>query len=335
MPALAACQECGATRLLTGIVTGYEIACRAAIATHRYYRHYHASGSWGALGTAATIGHIHGASEEQLGWAFGLAEYHAALAPIERCLGTPGMTKDAIGWGAYAGACAAHLALKGFTGNPSLVEAPENADLMGDLGETWHLLNLYFKPYPCCRWAQQAVDALGALRLTHTIRPDDVRRVTVRTFREATLLQQSAPRTTEEAQYHLFWALAAALAYGDVGVEHVTDENLGDPLLMDLLHRMDAVVESDIQRRFPTEALCRLEIEFNDGRTVCSELTAARGDAHIPLSDHELEAKFRRIVEPVAGDVTDELLTIMRNFGSAETAEALIQALPRVACLHV
>ena len=57
---------------------------------------------------------------ERLRWAFGLAEYHAPLSPIERCLGTPAMTKDGIAWGAFAGACAASLAEKGFTGNPKL-----------------------------------------------------------------------------------------------------------------------------------------------------------------------------------------------------------------------
>lgn len=335
MPALAAAQECGATKLTTAIVVGYEIACRAAIATHRYYQHYHASGSWGALGTAAVIGHIHGATAEQLGWAFGLAEYHAALAPIERCLGTAGMTKDAIGWGAYAGACAAHLALLGFTGNPSLLESSENEDLMRDLGAQWHMLNLYFKPYPCCRWAQQGVDALAAVRQSHAIPADKVRRVIIHTFREATLLQQAPPRTTEEAQYHLFWALAAALVYGDVGIDHVADENLDDPTLLMTIEKMRAVVEPDIQRRFPAEALCWLEVEFNDGTVLRSDLTAARGDAHIPLSDPELEAKFRKIVQPVAGDVAEEMITVIREWGSADAADALLKALPRIACLPV
>lgn len=335
MPALAAAQECGAAKLTTGIVAGYEISCRAAIATHRYYHHYHASGSWGALGTAATLGHMHGASQVQLEWAFGLAEYHAALSPIERCLGTPGMTKDAIGWGAYAGACAAHLAMLGFTGNPSLLDAPENADVMDDLGDTWHILNLYFKPYPCCRWAQQAVDALASMRASNDIALESIQHVTIHTFREATLLQQTPPRTTEEAQYHLFWALAAALAYGDVSVEHVADENLNDPTLLELLGRMNAVVEPDIQRRFPTEALCWIEIACVDGRVLRSDLTAARGDAHIPLTDQELETKFHKIVEPVAGDVTGELLTIISDWGSIEAAEALLKALPRVACVPV
>ena len=232
------------------MVVGYELACRAGIATHRYYAHYHASGSWGALGTAACLGRVLGLHISKLKSALGLAEYHAALSPIERCLGTPAMTKDAIAWGAYAGATAAYLAEKGFTGNPSLFEDAANADLVSDLGEKWRILDLYFKPYACCRWAQQGVDALQALRAEHAFEADDIERLVVHTFREATLLQQSPPSNTEEAQYHLFWGMAAMLVHGDVGPQQVADEATADPQMIELIGRMEAVIERTSRRAF-------------------------------------------------------------------------------------
>jgi 2-methylcitrate dehydratase PrpD len=308
MPAIAACQERGARRFLTSVVAGYEIAARAAVATHRGYAHFHASGSWGALGTAACLGRILELDEEAIRWALGLAEYHAALSPIERCLGTPAMSKDGIGWGAYAGACAAYLAEKGYTGNPSLAEDDANDDLFSDLGQRWRMLDLYFKPYACCRWAQQGVDALFALREAHGFRHEEVRSIVVHTFREATLLQKTAPRNTEEAQYHLFWPLAAALVRGKAGPDEVTGEALHDIRMVELLNRMACIAEPDIQARFPREALAWIEVELNSGTRLKSGLTAARGDAHIPLSDAELVGKFVSITAGVIGEDTSRVI---------------------------
>ena len=327
MPALAAAQERGADRLLSAIAVGYEIACRAAIATHRYYTHYHASGSWGSLGTAACVGHMLGLNAERMGWALGLSEYHAALAPIERCLATPAMTKDAIGWGAYAGACAAYLAARDFTGNASLFEDTANADLVDDLGTKWHILDLYFKPYACCRWAQPGVDALFGLMDKHGCTYKDLRCIRIHTFREATLLQQSAPRSSEEAQYHLFWPLAAALLHGTVGPGQVADESLRNTEMIRLIDCMQAEVDPAIQARFPAEALSWLEVELEDGQSYRSPPTPARGDAGAPLTTEELEEKFRVLVGPVLGTRTESLLEMLRRLEEPGAAEELLGSL--------
>lgn len=330
MPALAAGQESDGSNVLPALAAGYEVACRAAVATHRYYTHYHASGSWGGMGTVAACGKVTGLDAAQMGNAFGLAEYHAALSPIERCLGTPAMTKDGIGWGAYSAACAVDLAADGFTGNPSMLDAPENADLMADLGEKWCVLDLYFKPYPCCRWAQQGVDALIQLRRRFGFAREEVARVTLHTFREATLLQQRPPRTTEEAQYHLFWPMAVGLVHGDVRVEHVAEAGLHDPEALALLNRMEAVVEPELQAQFPARALASVEVTLNDGTVLKGEPMGARGDVDWPLSDDELTTKFMTLIEPLLGPDARRLSEIVWRLGEADATEALVCALPEV-----
>jgi len=324
-PAISACEERGPRELLAAVAVGYEVATRSGIATHRYYEHFHASGSWGAVGTAASLGRILGLNRQQLDNALGLAEYHAALSPIERCLGTPAMTKDGIGWGAYAGACAAYLAEKGFTGNPSLFSDPANDDLTSDFGTRWRVMDLYFKPYSCCRWAQQGTDALVALRRTRPFSANDVDRIILHTFREASLLQQTPPRNTEEAQYHLFWAMAAMLAYDTVGPAQVSDDAVNDPRLIELIGRMQAVVEPDIQRRFPAEALAEVEVVLKDGQTLRSGLVAARGDAHIPLSNEEVFAKFRFLAESALEKHTDDAIEAIMNIEKPGKAQELLK----------
>lgn len=302
MPAIGAAEAGDPEALLPAIAAGYEIATRAGIATHRAYHHYHASGSWGALGTAACLGRMAGLAPEPLRWAFGLAEYHAPIAPIERCLAHPAMTKDAIAWGAFAGACAVDLAARGFTGNPSLLDDPANADLFADLGARWRLLDLYFKPYAACRWAQPAVDGVLRLQATHGITCDEIERIVVHTFREAAELPRSLPTTSEEAQYHLAWPIAAALRHGEVGPRQVAEEALGDEATCRVAARVEAVAEPEIQARFPEEALAWVEITTRDGRRLRGDLIPAAGDPGTPLSDATLDQKFLWLTEPVLGD---------------------------------
>src|SRR6478736_6136447 len=75
--------------------------------------------------------------------------------PARGCTGwTP------IGWGSFMGMSAALLAEAGFTG---LRSQGLDAFDVASLGRDWQLLNVYVKPYPCCRWSQPALDAAVAL----------------------------------------------------------------------------------------------------------------------------------------------------------------------------
>jgi hypothetical protein len=61
------------------------------------------------------------------------------------------------------------------------------------------------------------------------------------------------------------------------------------------------VVDPDLDARFPEQALAWVEVEARGGRSARSAVMGARGDASAPLSDQELEAKFRSLVVPVLG----------------------------------
>ena len=81
------------------------------------------------------------------------------IADMSRAVTDPAMTKDAVGWGAFMGMSSALLAEAGFTGLRS--QGLDALDV-ASLGDRWQLLDVYVKPYPCCRWSQQALDAAVA-----------------------------------------------------------------------------------------------------------------------------------------------------------------------------
>lgn len=299
--ALAAAEIQGSSgaAFLTALVAGYEVAMRAGPALHEAYGYYHGSGSWAALGAAAASGRLMGLTEEQLTHALGIAEYHGPLAPIMRCVEQPGMVKDGIGWGAAAGVAAAQLAAAGFTGLPSVFDSVPDA--ARDFGARYRMLDLYFKPHACCRWAQPAIDAIGRIRGRHPLDADTVRAVRLLTFEAATRLGPVLPATTEEAQYSLAWPIAAALVDGRVGPEQVSGARLADPAIRALAQRIKAVVSPELERRFPAEALCEVELHMRDGSVRRSGICGARGDPADPLPEDELRDKFRRLAEPVIG----------------------------------
>jgi 2-methylcitrate dehydratase PrpD len=304
--ALAAAEVRGSSgaAFLAALVAGYEIAMRAGPALHDAYQYYHGSGSWAALGAAAASGALLGLTEDQLTHALGIAEYHGPLAPIMRCVEQPGMVKDGVGWGAATGVSAAQLAGAGFTGLPSIFDVrPAAAE---GFGHTYKILDLYFKPHACCRWAQPAIDGIQKIRARHPIDPAAVRRVRLITFDAATRLGPVLPANTEEAQYSLAWPVAAAVVDGWVGPEQVSGARLADPQICDLAQRVEAVVSPDLERRFPAEALCEVELQMDDGTALRSGVCGARGDPSDPLSADELRDKFRRLAEPVIGAARTE-----------------------------
>jgi 2-methylcitrate dehydratase PrpD len=185
--------HCRGSQLLTALVIGYELGIRAGLIRHATYDCYHGSGSWGAIAGAAAAGRLLGCSRDQLFHAMGTAEYHAPIAPMMKGIDTPAMGKDSIGWGCMVAVLAALMARDGFTGiTPLFDDAPE-VKLIASLGAKWEILDLYFKPFAACRWAQPAVAGTLKIVREHQLTPERIRSIRVRTFDAATRLSNSPP----------------------------------------------------------------------------------------------------------------------------------------------
>lgn len=318
-------QEISGREWLGLLAMGYEVATRAGMALHATSPDYHTSGAWNALGVAAMAGHLLRLDVPRFHHALGIAEFYGPRSQMMRCIDSPTMLKDGSGWGALAGISAALLAEDGFTGAPALtVSAPEVAHLWADLGERWYLHEQYFKPYPVCRWAQPAVEAVRSLR-DAAGDPSQIRRIEIITFHEAKRLHTVHPCTTEEAQYSLPWAVAGALLPGGINVETVTTA-LSDATLTALAARVEIRESDTFNRRFPRERWAIARLHLADGRLLESEPREALGDPHSPLSDEALHAKFLTLAEPVLGDGARRLAEVVSRLERLP-ASALWQAL--------
>ncbi|MBX3570173.1 MAG: MmgE/PrpD family protein [Rhizobiaceae bacterium] len=307
LPGLAALAETGdgpmgGAEFLTSLVIGYEVAVRAGIAQHRICCDYHTSGAWNALGVAAVAARAFKLDAARLREAVGIAEYHGPRSQMMRCIDFPTMVKDGSGWGAMAGLSAAHLAADGFTGAPALViEDDRVVDLWSDLGERWRIMELYFKPYPVCRWAQPAIEAALSIRRAHDVRHETIDEIEIETFHNAVRLDDRMPQTTEIAQYNLPFPVAVAVVHGELPPSAIVGAGLRDPLVLSLSNRIRLIEAADIEARFPAERYARARFRLKDGRVLESETLPARGDAERPLSDDEILAKFHANADDFCG----------------------------------
>lgn len=298
---LAAAYEKDLSRnaFLTAMLVAYETTIRSGAAIMEYYGYPHSSGTFGAVGVAAGVGRIYGFTKEQLNNVLSVAEFNAPLVPGIRSVEYPSMNKDGVPFGVMTGTLAVMDVMCGFEGNKNLLEADEYSHYLDDLGETYQVMDLYFKPYTCCRWAHPAIDACTFLMREHGLTPEDIGHVTIHTFHRATLLSKIVPQTADEAQYNIAYPVAAALVYGDFGYAQVREENLGDVRVTDMMKRLEFKTDEALDARFPAHRICRAEIETKDGRTVVSDEFEPRGEASENIGQDWLSEKFLRITEPL------------------------------------
>ena len=298
---LAAAYENDLSRdeFLTAMLVAYETTIRIGAAIMDYYQYAHSSGTFGAVGVAAGVGRILGFTKEEMNNVLSVAEFNAPLVPGIRSVEYPSMNKDGVPFGVMTGILAVKASQCGFVGNKNLLESDEHKHYLDDLNSKWQVMDLYFKPYTCCRWAHPAIDACVGLMKENGITADDIESAAIRTFHRATLLSKIVPQSADEAQYNIAYPVAAALVHGDFGLAQVREENLGDPKVLEMMKRLSFVVDEKLDAQFPARRICRAEIVTKDGRTFLSDECEPRGEAYENISVDWLADKFRRITGPV------------------------------------
>ena len=278
---------------LAALAISYEVAARAALSLHATVSDYHTSGAWNALGVAALGARLRNLDADRFRQALGIAEYHGPRSQMMREIANPTMLHDGSGMGAFVGLMAVLLAEEGFEGAPAAtVESNEVAERWGDLGQRWTVEQNYIKPYPICRWAHAAIDALGQLMEEHGFAAHDVSAIEVNTFAEAAELFSGMPKTTSHAQYSLAFALAALLVHGRIGPDQVTGTALSDPDIAAVVERIRVSEDPRHSARFPDGRWSDVTVHLSDGRTMSSGDVNAKGGPEAPLPRAAVEAKF-------------------------------------------
>lgn len=311
---------------LTTLVICYETTIRMALALQNHYGYLHSTGAYGAYGTAVGMGRILRLSKKMLNNALSVAEFHAPMTPVMRSVQYPSMNKDGVPFGALIGAEAVLETLEGTTGYGNLLELPEYKYLVDSLGKSFEIMNLYFKPFTCCRWAHQPIKACIDLKEAYNFNFKDIEKVIVHSFDSAVQLSKKKPKTTDEAQYNIAWPVAASLVYGDVGFTQVWDRALDDANVLEMMDKLSFVVDPELDCQFPNKRLAWVEIELNDKRVLKSKIYEAPGEHtdHIDLNwiiqkfykrtDSILEKQQQEdVIKLLTSDLNSNIKSIIEN----------------------
>ncbi len=215
------------------------------------------------------------------------------------------------GWAAANALEAVRLAQAGLTGSADALEGPHGllrgisphgrVDTTtplraGTSTREWLEQGLSVKRYPVCYAAHRAIDAVLAMARETAIAPGDVRSITAFIGpAPAATLRYPHPVNGLEARFSLHHNLAAALVDGAVGFAQLSDGFVrrADVTSLYALTRIE-VVSGDCPDQPGMAAYDRVVIETRDGRSLDSgPLRHPRGNARLPLTNEELDAKFR------------------------------------------
>ncbi len=313
LPALVAlaehCPDLTGPEALAAVITGYEVAGRAGLSLHASVSDYHTSGAWNALGVVAMASRLRGHTPDQMRQALGIAEYHGPRSQMMREIANPTMLHDGSGWGALVGMSSAILAERGFTGAPAItIEADKAAAHWADLGQFWQVEHQYVKPYPICRWAHAAIDGVRAVMRDNDLTHTQIQSIHINSFHQAACLYSGLPDTTSQAQYSLPFAVAVQAIYDRIGVEHISGSGLSDPVVADLMSRIQVSESDRHNERFPQGRWADVRITTTEGRVLESGDVHARGGPEAPIGRDEVIAKYTEFAVPVVGSARAEAI---------------------------
>jgi 2-methylcitrate dehydratase PrpD len=280
-------------------VLGFEAASRCGNAV--YPAHYdvgwHMTGTIGVFGAAAAIGKLMGLPTQEMVWALGLAATQSA--GLREMFGSMGKAFHP-GRSAQNGYAAALLARAGFTAGEHGLEGPRGfAHVMAasqdlskvttGLGVDFDLRENTYKPFPCGIVNHPTID--GAIQIHDEHRPDPNAIVAVR-LRVAPLVLDLCNQTDItrglQGKFSVYHGAAVGLVRGKAGLREYTDEAVNDPVIKRVREAATAVGDPSI-----TEDQAHVDVELRDGRHLTRFVEQSLGNIHKPLSDRQLEDKFR------------------------------------------
>ncbi len=288
-------QNLSATDFLTALYVAYESTIRMGQAIMDYYNYAHSSGTFGAVGVAVGVGRMRGYSLENLNNVISIAEFNAPLVPGIRSVEYPSMNKDGVPFGVMTGCLALFANESGFIGNKNLLEAEEYSHYLDNLGIKHEVNSLYFKPYPCCRWAHPAIDACLALLNEYKVDHNQIEQVEIQTFYKATQLSKIIPKNADEAQYNIAYPVASAIVHNGFSISQV--ENTGDLTVHEMMKKLSFVCDQEFNEQFPSKRLCRAKFVLKSGKVLISKEHEPRGEAQENISFGWLEDKFYNITK--------------------------------------
>lgn len=324
---------------ITAIALAYEVFCRL---TDEVPLNGWDQGIFAVIGAACGAGKILGLDQAAMANAISMAITPSLPLGVTR-VGELAMWKGCATAAANRSAVfAAQLAAEGMTGPGRPFESrdglwqhmgaePPKWGPFGGNGDPFRIVTTTFKAFPAVVHTQGAIGLV--LELRQQVGVNDIEAVHISTYGEAVRRTSAEaekwdPKTRETADHSMPYLVAVALLDGAVSPATFETPRIQDSALRPLMKRLTVVEDPELTRRYPAESCTRVEITTKAGQRLAAETSKPKGHRSNPLTDAEVEQKFRGLAgEVLAPAQLDEVLDQVWSLDKARSLDRLYETL--------
>lgn len=296
-------------------VAGVETTMRIGrvVNPHHYNAGWHATATLGVFGATVASALLLELDDQCIEHALGIA---ASLSAGLKCNFGSDVKPLQVGLAAGNGVFAAQLAKRGVRSADSALFGPTGfCAVYGGRGDARGVIAAFGNPYglerpglnikiyPCCSSAHTAVDGLLQILRDDQVAVADIESIEAWIGPDVpAMLIYDVPRNPLEAKFSMRYCLAAALRYGELGLEAFTPDALADTELSRLIDRVRVSVDPSLPP-IPTGVThrSRVRVTLRDGVTRQREIAEPLGSPERPVSPSVLRQKFIRCASSSLG----------------------------------
>lgn len=291
---------------IKGAVIGYEVAVRLAMSIQPSHKlkGYHATGTCGTVGVAAAIATaLHydavkmkntlSAAMTSAAGLLEMIENDSELKPYN--VGRSVIDGTIASYNGMAGFKAPKDALGGKRGFLAVTsENPNLETLLNFESDNFMIEGSYMKPYAACRHLHPAIEGALSIAKTEVFDWKKVKSVIVDAYHLAVFGHDHQDISgVNSAKMSIPYSVAVALIKGSANMENFSVEAIVDADVLALAKKVSVRDNEELSKLCPTKRVSIVTVIFNDGSEIMKRVDYPKGEPENPLSQQELEDKFR------------------------------------------
>ena len=305
---LAQRYDIGVGEMLKAAIVGYEASYTLAVSIQPKHKAlgFHATGTCGTIGATLAAAYMLGCSEEERYQAFATA-----------CVSASGMLKVLddgselkpynVAKTALLSLTSLQLALAGFKGHIDpfggyrgflkMMSGDENTEIKPTmLNGTYAIMKSYTKPYASCRYTHPPVEAAIHLRNQYGLKPEDIEKIKVETYNLAVSGHDHTDiKGAYSSKMSTPYSTAVALIYGKAGLQEFSEENLKNPIVQSLTHKVEVVADDEMSRIFPEKQSAMVTIVSDKG-SFSERVDFPKGEPENPMTEEEFRGRYEDLM---------------------------------------
>ena len=277
--------------VLKAILVGYEATIRIGRAVGAgHYAFWHNTATCGPFGAATAACSLLGCNVSELTSALGLVGTQAAGLWQTRHEADSNAKQIHAGHAAQIGVLSAFLAREGIQGPRSILDGEQGffaamcpganpEDVLKDYGPEWLIHNTSLKPYPSCRHAHPAIDAIIKSRMT--LKDVKTWPIIIETYDDALkFCDRPHPASMQEAMFSLQHVAAVTLLGKPPILADFSEAVINDPKIMAIRDRVELRASEFYQTPYPKHFGASVSINGQ-----ISAVKDAYGDPENPMDE--------------------------------------------------